>query len=98
MNSGHLTTLCAAAPADVPGLGRDALAQLDFMPTGFHRAAPGATSRLRRELRSVTASPREWRGRFATEIGLALVAGVAAFVLAAVLAVARGAAPGHAAP
>ena len=54
------------------------------MARGFRRAAEGATSRPRRQLRAVASWPRGWLGRPALEIGLALVAGVAAFALAAV--------------
>jgi K+-sensing histidine kinase KdpD len=54
------------------------------MAAGFRRAALGATSRLRRQLRAAACWPHGWRGRLGAEIVLALVAGVAAFVLAAV--------------
>jgi K+-sensing histidine kinase KdpD len=54
------------------------------MARGFRRAAVGATSRPRRQLRAVASWPRGRLGRPALEIGLALAAGVAAFVLAAV--------------
>ena len=54
------------------------------MSAGFRRAALGATSRLRGQLRAAAPRPRGWLGRPGLEIVLALVAGVAAFVLAAV--------------
>ena len=55
------------------------------MAEGFRRAWLSAASRLRRQPRSVASSRRGWRGRLVAEIGLALVVGVAAFVLAAVV-------------
>ena len=54
------------------------------MSAGFRRVALGATSGLRRQLRAAAPRPRGWLGRPGLEIVLALVAGVAAFVLAAV--------------
>jgi hypothetical protein len=54
------------------------------MAAGFRRAALGATSRLRRQLCAAACWPHGWRGRLGAEIVLALVAGVAVFVLAAV--------------
>ena len=55
------------------------------MTAGFRRAALGATSRLRGQLRAAASRPRGWLGRPAAEIVLALAVGVAAFVLAAVV-------------
>ena len=54
------------------------------MPAGFRRAALGAASRLPRLLRAAPPRPRGWLGWPGVEIVLALVVGVAAFVLAAV--------------
>jgi K+-sensing histidine kinase KdpD len=53
------------------------------MPTGFRRASPGATGRLRRQPRAVASWLHGRLGRPALEIVLAVVVGVAAFVLAA---------------
>jgi hypothetical protein len=53
------------------------------MPTGFRRASLGATGRLRRQPRAVASWLHGWLGRPALEIVLAVVVGVAAFVLAA---------------
>jgi hypothetical protein len=57
--------------------------RLDFMAAGFRRAALGATSRLRAQLRAAASRPRGWLGWRGAEIVLALAVGVAAFVLAA---------------
>ena len=54
------------------------------MAAGFRRAALGATSRLRGQLRAAASRPRGWLGWPGAEIVLALAVGVAAFVLAAV--------------
>jgi signal transduction histidine kinase len=64
------------------------------MARGFRWAWPAATGRPRRLPRVVASWPRERSGRLAAEIVLALAAGVAAFVVAAVVAtVARGDVP-----
>ena len=55
------------------------------MAAGFRRAALGATSRLRGQLRAVASRPGGWLGWPGLEIVLALAVGVAAFVLAAVV-------------
>src|ERR1700733_6599958 len=55
------------------------------MAGGFRRDSRGATSHLRRRSRAVASWPRRWRGRLGAEIVLALVVGVAAFVLVAVV-------------
>jgi signal transduction histidine kinase len=52
------------------------------MTEGFRQAWLSVASRLRRQLRSVAASPQGRPGRLVTEIGLALVVGVTAFILA----------------
>ena len=54
------------------------------MARGFRRAAPGAASRLRRQLPAVVSWPRRRPGRLGAEIVLALAVGVVAFVLVAV--------------
>ena len=54
------------------------------MAAGFRRAALGATSRVRGQLRAGGPRPRGWLGWPGVEIVLALAAGVAAFVVAAV--------------
>src|SRR5882672_12764851 len=53
------------------------------MTEGYRRTWLRAASRLRTQLRSAASSPRGWHGPLVVEIGLALVVGVAAFVLAA---------------
>ena len=53
------------------------------MPTGFRRASPDATGRPRRQPRAVASWLHGRLGRPALEIALAVVVGVAAFVLSA---------------
>ena len=55
------------------------------MAASFRRAALGATSRLRRQLRAVASRSGGWLGWPGVEIVLALAVGVAAFVLAVVV-------------
>ena len=53
------------------------------MPTGFRRASPDATGRPRRQPRAVASWLHGRLGRPALEIALAVVVGVAAFVMSA---------------
>jgi hypothetical protein len=55
------------------------------MPAGFRQAALRDTSHLRRQLRAAAPPPRGWLRRPGIEIVVALVAGTAAFALAAVV-------------
>ena len=55
------------------------------MPGSFRQALLGAASRLPRSPSAVSAEPRGRRSRLGVEVVLALAAGVAAFVLAAVV-------------